>query len=92
LVANPSVLFLDEPTSGLDSQAAESVMQITKHVAEMGVPVICTIHQPSADLFLMFDDLLLMQPGGRVLYCGPLGDDASTVIEYVSHTDSCLQA
>ena len=82
LVANPSILFLDEPTSGLDSQAAESVMHITKRVAATGVPVICTIHQPSAELFLMFDNLLLMQPGGRVLYYGPLGDNAATVVDY----------
>jgi len=78
LVSNPSILFLDEPTSGLDSQAAQSIMETVREISNSGVPVICTIHQPSADLFSLFDRLLLMAKGGYVIYFG----DSSKSIEY----------
>ena len=84
LVADPAILYLDEPTSGLDSQAAENVMIAARAVCDSGVPVICTIHQPSADLFLMFDWLLCLKPGGQTIYFGPLGDNGSTVLQYFS--------
>jgi len=81
-VAEPSILFLDEPTSGLDSQAAEGVMHAARMVSNSGVPVICTIHQPSADLFNLFDWLLLLKPGGRTIYFGPMGQSGDQVLEY----------
>lgn len=74
LVSGPSILFLDEPTSGLDSQAAKNIMDTVREIANSGVPVICTIHQPSAALFELFDRLLLMAKGGYVIY---FGDTAS---------------
>jgi len=82
LVADPTVLFLDEPTSGLDSMAAENVMRISRRVADSGVAVICTIHQPSSSLFFLFDWLLLMKPGGHLIYFGNIGVDANDVISY----------
>lgn len=82
MVAEPSILYLDEPTSGLDSQAAEAVMDAARVAANTGVPIICTIHQPSEDLFLLFDWVLLLKPGGRVIYFGPLGEGGSTILEY----------
>ena len=82
LVAEPSIFFLDEPTSGLDSQAAASVMETARIVANTGVPVICTIHQPSAELFYLFDWLLLLRPGGQTIYFGPLGEKGRTVIDF----------
>ncbi|KAJ0976467.1 hypothetical protein J5N97_018432 [Dioscorea zingiberensis] len=56
LVANPSILFMDEPTSGLDARAAAIVMRAVKNVAETGRTVVCTIHQPSIDIFEAFDE------------------------------------
>ncbi|KAJ0976465.1 hypothetical protein J5N97_018430 [Dioscorea zingiberensis] len=56
LVANPSILFMDEPTSGLDARAAAIVMRAVKKVAETGRTVVCTIHQPSIDIFEAFDE------------------------------------
>ena len=82
LVAEPAIFFLDEPTSGLDSQAAAAVMETARIVADTGVPVICTIHQPSADLFYLFDWLLLLRPGGQTIYFGPLGEKGKTVIDF----------
>lgn len=69
LVTNPSILFVDEATSGLDSQTAEDVIRILRDISRTGRTVICTIHQPSFDIFKMFDKLLLLQ-AGQVVYYG----------------------
>ena len=71
LVANPSVIFLDEPTSGLDARAAALVMKAIRNTVNTGRTVVCTIHQPSKAIFGAFDELLLLKPGGRVIYNGP---------------------
>uniref|UniRef100_A0A6N2L8H8 ABC transporter domain-containing protein n=1 Tax=Salix viminalis TaxID=40686 RepID=A0A6N2L8H8_SALVM len=73
LVANPSIIFMDEPTSGLDARAAAIVMRAIRHMVDTGRTVVCTIHQPSIDIFETFDELLLMKRGGQVIYAGPLG-------------------
>ena len=86
LVSNAPVFFLDEPTSGLDSRAALIVMTEVKKVATMGRTVISTIHQPSREIFLMFDDLLLLQRGGWQVYFGPLG--ANKASEFVGYMES----
>lgn len=57
LVANPSIVFLDEPTSGLDARAASIVMQVLRNIADTGRTVVCTIHQPSTDIFEAFDEV-----------------------------------
>lgn len=57
LVANPSILFMDEPTSRVDARSAAIVMRAVKNIAEMGRTVICTIHQPSIDIFESFDEV-----------------------------------
>ncbi|KAI4344716.1 hypothetical protein L6164_011910 [Bauhinia variegata] len=82
LVANPSIIFMDEPTSGLDARAAAVVMRAVKNVVGTGRTVVCTIHQPSIDIFEAFDELILMKTGGRITYAGPLGQHSSRVIEY----------
>ncbi|KAF8387704.1 hypothetical protein HHK36_026358 [Tetracentron sinense] len=58
LVANPSIIFMDEPTSGLDARAAAIVMRAVKNVVDTGRTVVCTIHQPSIDIFEAFDEVL----------------------------------
>ncbi|XP_043687306.1 pleiotropic drug resistance protein 3-like [Telopea speciosissima] len=82
LVANPSIIFMDEPTSGLDARAAAIVMRAVKNVVGMGRTVVCTIHQPSIDIFESFDELVLMKTGGRLIYAGPLGQHSCRVIKY----------
>merc|ERR1712130_362881 len=52
-------------------------------VANTGVPVICTIHQPSVALFYLFDWLLLLRPGGQTIYFGPLGEKGRTVLDFL---------
>ena len=83
LVSNAPVLFLDEPTSGLDARSAAVVMRVIKKIANTGRTVICTIHQPSADVFFMFDDLLLLQKGGYMVYFGPIGENARDMLNYL---------
>ncbi|KAG2452157.1 hypothetical protein HYH02_003189 [Chlamydomonas schloesseri] len=82
LVANPSCLFLDEPTSGLDARAAAIVMRAVRNVARNGRTVMVTIHQPSIEIFESFDQLLLIQRGGRTTYFGPLGLHSADLINY----------
>lgn len=82
LVANPSIIFMDEPTSGLDARAANIVMSAIRNTVNSGRTIVCTIHQPSQDIFESFDELLLLKPGGRAVYFGPLGDHAQQLIDY----------
>lgn len=69
LITNPSVIFLDEPTSGLDSYTALLVVKLLLSQASLGKTIISTIHQPSSDIFYLFDKLLLMCDG-KVVYQG----------------------
>ncbi|GMN37140.1 hypothetical protein TIFTF001_006570 [Ficus carica] len=82
LVANPSIIFMDEPTSGLDARAAAIVMRTVRNTVDTGRTVVCTIHQPSIDIFESFDELVLMKRGGQLIYSGPLGRNSHKVIEY----------
>ncbi|CAL9110514.1 unnamed protein product, partial [Musa textilis] len=86
LVSNPSIIFMDEPTSGLDARAAAVVMRAVKNVAQTGRTVVCTIHQPSIDIFEAFDELILMKRGGELIYTGPIGKHSSKIIEYFEAT------
>ncbi|XP_066306519.1 ABC transporter G family member 36-like isoform X2 [Miscanthus floridulus] len=82
LVANPSIIFMDEPTSGLDARAAAIVMRTVRNTVDTGRTVVCTIHQPSIDIFEAFDELFLMKRGGEEIYAGPLGHHSSELINY----------
>lgn len=82
LVANPSCVFMDEPTSGLDARAAGIVMDAIRSTVDTGRTVVATIHQPSLDIFEAFDELLLLKPGGRTVFFGPMGDSSERLIGY----------
>jgi len=71
LIVNPRLLFLDEPTSGLDSTMAEQVVTILKDLAQQGRTIICTIHQPSSEIFNLFDDVFFLA-NGSLVYAGPV--------------------
>ncbi|KAF3450693.1 hypothetical protein FNV43_RR06782 [Rhamnella rubrinervis] len=82
LVSNPSIIFMDEPTSGLDASAAAIVMRTVRNTVDTGRTVVCTIHQPSIDIFEAFDELFLMKRRGQVIYPGPLGRNSHKIVEY----------
>ena len=58
LVANPSIVFMDEPTSGLDARSAAIVMRTVRNIVNTGRTIVCTIHQPSIDIFESFDEVV----------------------------------
>lgn len=57
LVSSPAVIFMDEPTSGLDARAAAIVMRAVRKTVDTGRTVVCTIHQPSIEIFEAFDEV-----------------------------------
>lgn len=70
LLREPAVLFADEPTSGLSSRDSENIMDLLKELSLKGKLVFVVIHQPSSDLFKMFDKLVILDVGGYQIYYG----------------------
>ncbi|KUF85436.1 hypothetical protein AM588_10000899 [Phytophthora nicotianae] len=83
LAAQPSILFLDEPTSGLDAHSAKLIMDGVRKVADSGRTIVCTIHQPSSDVFFLFDHLLLLKRGGESVFVGELGERCHKLVDYL---------
>nr|AAL91498.1 ABC transporter AbcG13 [Dictyostelium discoideum] len=82
LVAKPHILFLDEPTSGLDAQSSYNIVKFIRKLADAGMPLVCTIHQPSSVLFEHFDRILLLAKGGKTVYFGDIGERSKTLTSY----------
>ncbi|GKA92066.1 pleiotropic drug resistance protein 1-like protein [Tanacetum coccineum] len=91
LVANPSIIFMDEPTSGLDARAVAIVMRPVRNTVDTGRTIVCTIHQPSINIFEAFDVLFLMKRGGQELYVGPVGRHFCELIKYFEDIDGFTQ-
>ena len=70
LLTDPNLLFCDEPTSGLDSYMAMILVESMRELANRGKTIICTIHQPSSEIFEKFDRLCLLAEG-KLAYIGP---------------------
>jgi ABC-type multidrug transport system ATPase subunit len=70
LIREPAILFLDEPTSGLSSRDSENIMDLLKELALKGKLIFTVIHQPSSDIFKMFDKLFILDNGGYLIYDG----------------------
>jgi ABC-type multidrug transport system ATPase subunit len=70
LLREPTILFVDEPTSGLSSRDSENIMDLLKELSLRGKMIFVVIHQPSSDIFKMFDSLIILDVGGFQIYYG----------------------
>lgn len=82
LIREPSILFLDEPTSGLSSRDSENIMDMLKELTLKGKLVFTVIHQPSSDIFKMFDKLFLLDQGGYPIFNG---NPTDAVVYFKTH-------
>lgn len=87
LIREPAVLFLDEPTSGLSSRDSENILDLLKELSLKGKLVFVVIHQPSSDIFKMFDKLLILDTGGYLIYNGNPVDSIMYFKESVHHAN-----
>lgn len=88
LIREPAVLFVDEPTSGLSSRDSENIMDLLKELSLKGKLIFAVIHQPSADIFKMFDRLMLLDQGGYPVYYGNPVDSIMYFKQMVEHINS----
>ena len=72
------LLYSDHP-----SRAASIVMRSLRRIADSGIAVVATIHQPSVAIFNSFDSLLLLKRGGETVFFGDLGKESYNLIEYL---------
>lgn len=70
LIREPSILFVDEPTSGLSSRDSENVMDLLRELTLKGKLIFVVIHQPSSDIYKMFDKMIILDTGGYQIYYG----------------------
>lgn len=70
LIREPSILFVDEPTSGLSSRDSENVMDLLRELALKGKLIFVVIHQPSSEIYKMFDKMIVLDTGGYLIYYG----------------------
>ena len=70
LIREPSILLVDEPTSGLSSRDSENVMDLLRELALKGKLIFVVIHQPSSDIYKMFDNMMILDTGGYMIYYG----------------------
>ncbi|MDX9847866.1 MAG: ATP-binding cassette domain-containing protein [Tenuifilaceae bacterium] len=69
-IRKPQILFIDEPTSGLSSTDSDRIIDIIKHKSQQGAIALVNIHQPSSNIFKMFDKILVLDKGGRAVFFG----------------------
>ncbi len=70
LIREPSILFVDEPTSGLSSRDSENVMDLLRELSLKGKLIFVVIHQPSSEIYKMFDKMMILDVGGHLIYYG----------------------
>lgn len=70
LIREPAVLFVDEPTSGLSSRDSENVMELLRELTVRGKLIYVVIHQPSSEIYKMFDNVIILDEGGHQIYYG----------------------
>lgn len=88
LIREPSVLFVDEPTSGLSSRDSENIMDLLKELARKGKLLFVVIHQPSSDIYKMFDKMVILDVGGYPIYYGNPVDAIIYFKRIINHVKS----
>ncbi len=88
LIREPAILFVDEPTSGLSSRDSENVMNLLRELALKGKLIFVVIHQPSSDIFKMFDKMYILDTGGYPVYYG----NPSESLIYFKELDSQINS
>ncbi len=88
IIREPAILFVDEPTSGLSSFDSERIIHLLKRQTFKGKIVIANVHQPSSDIYKLFDKLMVMDHGGRIIFQGNPMD----AIVYFKHEGQFLKA
>jgi len=88
LIREPGILFVDEPTSGLSSRDSENVMNLLRELALKGKLIFVVIHQPSSDIFKMFDKMFILDTGGYPVYYG----NPSESLIYFKELDSQINS
>jgi len=84
LLREPTILFVDEPTSGLSSVDSEIVMSLLKEQTYKGKLVIVNIHQPSSDIYKMFDKIMIIDKGGYQVY---YGNPTEAIVHFKTHSN-----
>ena len=74
LIFDPHILFLDEPTSGLSSKDSEEIICFLRNLVDMGKLVFVVVHQPGSKIYKLFDKIVLLDIGGKLVYTGPVLD------------------
>ena len=87
LIREPSVMFLDEPTSGLSSRDSENIVDLLKELSLKGKLIFVVIHQPSSQIFKMFNQLLVLDTGGYLIYDGDPVESINFFKKCVNHVD-----
>jgi ABC-type multidrug transport system ATPase subunit len=87
LIREPAVLFLDEPTSGLSSRDSENILDLLKELSLKGKLVFVVIHQPSSEIFKMFDRMIILDTGGWLIYSGTPVDSIMYFKERMHHAN-----
>jgi len=80
VLSKPTLIFCDEPTSGLDSFMARNLVKLLKRYASVGRTILCTIHQPSSEIFELFDHICIMAEG-KCAFIGHASDCAATFVK-----------
>lgn len=86
--AHSFVFHITPSQASANLLAHQNVIRFLRKLADVGQAVLVTIHQPSAQLFSQFDTLLLLARGGKTVYSGPIGENASTIKEYFAKYDA----
>lgn len=88
LIREPSILFVDEPTSGLSSKDSENIMDLFRELSFKGKLVFIVIHQPSSEIYKLFDKVILMDEGGYLVQYG----NPIEIISYLKNQDGQAEA